>query len=68
MKDLQNIDWNQIMDRIKSQPDLLINVLLIVVALVVSFSSFTKHTVAKKFSKTKMVELQKKLVALEKFE
>ena len=68
VKDLQNIDWNQIMGRIKSQPDLLINVLLIVVALVVSFSSFTKHAVTKKFSKTKMVELQKKLVALEKFE
>jgi len=68
IKDLQNIDLGQIKDRLQGQPDLLIDILLVVVTLVVLSSTFNKYTEATKLSGIETVELQEQLVALEKFE
>ena len=68
IKDLRNIDWSQIKDRLQSRPNLLINISLVVVTLLVLFSTFNKYTEATKSSKTEIVGLQERLAALKKFE
>ena len=68
IKDLKNIDLGEIRDRLQSQPDLLIIILLAVVTLAVLFSSFNGYTEATKSSEIETVELQKRLAAIEKLE
>ncbi|MCK5179365.1 MAG: type 4a pilus biogenesis protein PilO [Candidatus Omnitrophica bacterium] len=68
VKDLQNIDWDRVKDRIQSQPDLLINILLVIVTFAVLFSTFNTYTKTAKTSKAETIALQKRLVALKKFE
>lgn len=68
IKDLQNVDWSQAKDRLQSQPDLLINIILVVVTFAVLFSTFNKHTQTTKSSEIEILELQERLDAVEKFE
>lgn len=67
IEDLKGLDWGQAKDRFLSQPDRIINILIVMVTIAVIFSAHKNYTRATKALKKTVIELQEKSAALDKF-
>ncbi|MBN1869617.1 MAG: type 4a pilus biogenesis protein PilO [Candidatus Omnitrophica bacterium] len=68
IKDLQNIDWSQIKNRVLTQPDLAINIVMSLITVIILFTTFDKYKATSKIFNDEITDLEKRLAAFEKFE
>jgi Tfp pilus assembly protein PilO len=67
IEDLKNLDWAEAKDRFLSQPDRVLNVLMVIMTISVLFFVYKNYTRVTKALGKKVSDLQEKSAALDKF-
>jgi len=65
--DIKNIDWGSVKDRLLSKPGLMINIFLIVVTVIIVFTSISKQAITTNDFKSQISGMKLKIDALDKY-